>query len=351
MKHSKDIIRVLRGVNLVVDQLLAQQKQNSPELTRRIRRVSDHASQVLQTILEYQQQGNKSEYSSNNPQGSYVSTEGSSQSPQSPVDAAAVYAQTVASMKTKTDESLSDIHGDIKLDKDLGNSSTLPPSGLGAIGDTKDASSGNGNNTAKKSVTSNVSQETEKQSMKSATIDLVGFPEPEPSTTSTDFDTNVSQTKANMRARAVPSSQLSRMWGFGTLAAQIAFGVVTENATRIIDGSQSKGISDRNAEVLAEALCRMRGAALKLGQMLSLHDEGTMPPALVKALERVRQGADYMPKHQLEQQLASQLGSDWRGLFSDFDEVPIAAASIGQVHKGTLIDGTKVAIKIQYPGC
>lgn len=57
-----------------------------------------------------------------------------------------------------------------------------------------------------------------------------------------------------------------------------------------------------------------------------------------------------MPKAQLHQQLTSELGEDWRDRFLEFDDVPIAAASIGQVHRGTLRSGERVAVKIQYPG-
>ena len=92
--------------------------------------------------------------------------------------------------------------------------------------------------------------------------------------------------------------------------------------------------------------------------MLSLQDDGVLPPALAKALERVKQAADYMPKKQLEaqvllsfllhhlnkhcnhfnhQQLVSQLGSDWRDKVKEFDMIPIAAASIGQVNTNTSI--------------
>lgn len=57
-----------------------------------------------------------------------------------------------------------------------------------------------------------------------------------------------------------------------------------------------------------------------------------------------------MPKAQLHEQLSKELGDNWRENFREFDDVPIAAASIGQVHRATLLSGERVAIKIQYPG-
>ncbi|DAZ98020.1 TPA: hypothetical protein N0F65_004510 [Lagenidium giganteum] len=153
------------------------------------------------------------------------------------------------------------------------------------------------------------------------------------------------------KERHVPSSPLSRILGFGSLAAKLAVGTATEIVrSGGKSGTYNAFVSDANAEKLAETLCTMRGAALKLGQMLSIQDENLIPSKLAVALDRVRQNAHVMPKAQLHAQLASELGENWRDNFKEFDDVPIAAASIGQVHRATLQNGERVAIKIQYPG-
>jgi aarF domain-containing kinase len=74
------------------------------------------------------------------------------------------------------------------------------------------------------------------------------------------------------------------------------------------------------------------------------------PSQIQSALERVRAGADVMPRSQLEGQLRAELGSDWESRVAQFDAEPRAAASIGQVHAALLHDGRQVAMKIQYPG-
>jgi aarF domain-containing kinase len=114
----------------------------------------------------------------------------------------------------------------------------------------------------------------------------------------------------------------------------------------------SSAFSVSQAERLAEGLCRMRGAGLKLGQMLSLADESILPPAVAAALERVRTQADVMPPRQLESVMTAELGKTWRALLGGdgFEIAPVAAASIGQVHRAKLPDGRVAAVKIQYPG-
>lgn len=84
--------------------------------------------------------------------------------------------------------------------------------------------------------------------------------------------------------------------------------------------------------------------------MLSIQDESVVNPELSKALERVRKSADFMPDWQVDEVLNTQIGSEWRTQFEQFEKRPFAAASIGQVHWGKTIKGKNVAIKIQYPG-
>uniref|UniRef100_A0A3B4EG54 PID domain-containing protein n=1 Tax=Pygocentrus nattereri TaxID=42514 RepID=A0A3B4EG54_PYGNA len=109
-------------------------------------------------------------------------------------------------------------------------------------------------------------------------------------------------------------------------------------------------LSEANAERIVDTLCKVRGAALKLGQMLSIQDNSFINPQLQKIFERVRQSADFMPAWQMNKVLDEELGISWRGKLLSFQDKPFAAASIGQVHHAVLPDGREVAMKIQYPG-
>ncbi|XP_016967875.1 atypical kinase COQ8B, mitochondrial [Drosophila biarmipes] len=157
------------------------------------------------------------------------------------------------------------------------------------------------------------------------------------------------------KQRKVPSSRIGRMASFGGLFAGLGLGTLNEltKGALGLGGSTSMRealLSPANAERIVDTLCKVRGAALKIGQILSIQDSSVVSPQLAKAFERVRQAADYMPDWQVERVMNTQLGADWRQRLSSFEEKPFAAASIGQVHRATLSDGMQVAIKIQYPG-
>ncbi|KFM56836.1 Chaperone activity of bc1 complex-like, mitochondrial, partial [Stegodyphus mimosarum] len=170
------------------------------------------------------------------------------------------------------------------------------------------------------------------------------------------------QLSERARERKVPSSRFSRLLSYGGLAAGMGIGAIAETARKRLgfktEKSSSVGsllsenpfLSEANANRIVDTLCKVRGAALKLGQMLSIQDNAMINPQLAAVFERVRQSADFMPSWQMEKVLLQEFGQDWREKFSEFDPKPFAAASIGQVHCAKLLDGTDVALKIQYPG-
>ncbi len=156
------------------------------------------------------------------------------------------------------------------------------------------------------------------------------------------------------RERAVPSSRLGRLAGFGKLAGGVAGGVVSEGARRLAAGERPQLnqllLTPGNAKRLSDQLAHMRGAAMKLGQMISMDTGDVLPPELTAILARLRDQADFMPPRQLDGVLAQEWGKDWRRNFRRFEPRPIAAASIGQVHRAMTKDGRLLAIKVQYPG-
>ena len=156
------------------------------------------------------------------------------------------------------------------------------------------------------------------------------------------------------RPRTVPSSRLSRLAGFGRLAGGIAGNVIGGGAREVLKGQRpdlpSLLLTPANARRLADELARLRGAAMKLGQLISMDGGEVLPRELADIMARLRAEADPMPDKQLEQALVAGWGPGWEAQFQRFDRNPIAAASIGQVHRAVALDGRDLAIKVQYPG-
>jgi len=156
------------------------------------------------------------------------------------------------------------------------------------------------------------------------------------------------------RHRAVPSSRFGRLSGFGRLAGGVAGGMLAEGARRVAAGERPRVndliLTPGNVGRLTERLSHLRGAAMKMGQMLSMDAGDALPPELSEILAKLRDNADFMPPRQLDRVLAEEWGNDWRTNFRRFEPRPIAAASIGQVHRALTRDGRTLAIKVQYPG-
>ena len=182
---------------------------------------------------------------------------------------------------------------------------------------------------------------------------------------------------SRIKVQQVPSSRAGRAFVFGSLVVRLGWDKLTNT------NPQGTIISREGHEQIAATLCRMRGAVLKLGQMLSIQDDKTVPAAVTQVFQRVRDSAFAMPQSQLEDVMVEAFGRNWNRskssepasadgvVFEDFDLNARAAASIGQVHYATILDQhtanapaslqddnaerratrlTEVAVKVQYPG-
>jgi len=154
--------------------------------------------------------------------------------------------------------------------------------------------------------------------------------------------------------RAVPTSRISRFARMARMASGVAGGMVAEGTRQLRAGKRPKArdmlLTPGNARRVAEQLATMRGAAMKVGQILSMDTGDFLPRELADILARLRSDARYMPAAQLQQAMIEAYGEDWESLFYGFDMKPLAAASIGQVHRTTSPDGRQIVLKVQYPG-
>ncbi len=159
---------------------------------------------------------------------------------------------------------------------------------------------------------------------------------------------------SRIRQSALPRGPLGRALRLGKLASGVARGMVGAGASHWLRGERADAVelllNPANASRITDQLAQMRGAAMKVGQLLSMEAGDWLPEEATRILASLRDDAHAMPTETLGKALAEAWGPAWRERFEVFDELPFAAASIGQVHHAVDCKGRRLAVKVQYPG-
>ena len=154
-------------------------------------------------------------------------------------------------------------------------------------------------------------------------------------------------------SKRIPNGRVERAMSFGGLALRLGSNVAKSALKEFSRGKKQdvRGLllNNSNIETFTDTLARMRGAAMKLGQILSMDNQDILPPELTQALSRLRAEGYAMPPQQLRKILDQNWGPGWLKKFRRFEVRPFAAASIGQVHKAVAKDGRTLAVKVQFP--
>jgi len=146
----------------------------------------------------------------------------------------------------------------------------------------------------------------------------------------------------------LPAGRFARFRKLAGLTASLSADALARGVKKLSGSEPEPALSQATAERLAATLGEMKGAAMKLGQALSMDPEA-FPPEARAVLSRLQNAAPPMPWATVREVVEEELGEPPASAFASFDETPLAAASLGQVHCATTHDGRAVVVKVQYP--
>ncbi|HEY2526259.1 MAG TPA: AarF/UbiB family protein, partial [Candidatus Binataceae bacterium] len=153
--------------------------------------------------------------------------------------------------------------------------------------------------------------------------------------------------------KPITSGRTRRALKMGGLASQVGTSYLWTSLRRpFLDAASHErellATHIRNARRIVESSTQLRGAFMKLVQMLSMRED-LLPVEAIDLLKTTRDGVPPMDYALIAQQIRRELGKRPEQLFADFEPRAFAAASLGQVHRARLKNGEEVAVKVQYP--